>query len=126
MCDPVDDEYQNYLSKLHGTLEILAANAQEQCDVMGAYNAPWELRQDGADFIDAVLSLNKGQLDEHSAGKLRALRETLVALPGAAVTPGGNDMTTAEGCLVAFGDPAWAAVRTDAASCLMLVDDPFA
>lgn len=126
MQQPLDEDYANYLSRLHSTLEVLSSSAQEQCEAMGAYNASWELQHDGIDFAEAVLSLGNGKLDELAATRLRALRDTLKSLPAEAVTPEGHNIRTVEGCLVALSHPSWATVRTMAASCLLLVDDPFA
>jgi len=125
MQQPLDEQYQNYLSQLHATLEVLSAGAQEQCELTGAYNAPWELRQDGVDFIESVLALANGKLEEPTTIKLLALGETLAALPADAISPEGQDTTTAEGCLFALNHPAWTPVRSAAASCLLLVKDPF-
>jgi len=125
MHDAHGDEYQNYLSQLHGTLEVLRAGAQEQCEMTGAYNAPWELRQDGVDFIESVLALGGANIEESTTKALLTLRESLAALPSEAISPDGEDMTTAKGCIAAFMHPAWGGVRAAATSCLSLVRDPF-
>lgn len=125
MHDAHDDEFQKYLSQLHGTLEVLRADAQEQCEMMDAYNAPWEVRQDGVDFIDSVLALGGTEIGDSTTKALRALRELLVALPAEAIVPDGENMTTATGSIAAFMHPAWGSVRAAATLCLSLVRDLF-
>lgn len=125
MQEYADDLYQNYMSQLHGVLEVLSSGAEEQSRLMGAYNAPWEMWQDGSDFIEAVMSLEKGRLDAATLSRLHELHTALAGLPPEAVNPEGQIMTTAQGCLAALGHPAWSPVRMHAALCLPSIEDPF-
>lgn len=125
MQENADELYQNYMSQLHGVLEILSSGAEEQSRLMGAYNAPWEMRQDGSDFIEAVISLEKGRLDASTLSRMHELHTALAGLPPEAINPEGQIMTTAQGCLAALGHRAWSQVRTHAELCLPLIKDPF-
>ena len=126
MSDNKDDEYLNYVNQLRNTLEVASAEPEEQCDAMGAYNAPWELKTGGCDFIDACLSLQRGQLDAATVARLIELRSALQQLPEEAVTPTGEVMTTFKGCLVAFRHPAWIPIRASARDLMWSIPDPFA
>jgi len=126
MSDDTNDDYLNYLSQLRKTLEVASADPVEQCEIMGSYNAPWELRTDARDFIGSVLSLQRGQLSAATVDRLNEFKRLLEDLPDAAVIPEGESMTTFAGCLVAFKHPSWIPVRQSARELLPAVSDPFA
>lgn len=125
MPDDTNDHYSNYASQLRKTLEVASAEPIEQCEIMGSYNAPWELKTDAKDFIDSVLLLQRGQLDAAAVERLAEFRRLIHALPDAAIVPEGGSMTTLAGCLVAFKHPSWIPVRQSARELLSMVSDPF-
>ncbi|MDF4004131.1 hypothetical protein P3W33_12075 [Luteibacter sp. PPL552] len=125
MSDDVNDDYLNYLSQLRKTLEVASAAPSEQCEVMGSYNAPWELKTDAKDFIDSVLLLQRGRLDPATIQRLNGFRRLVLDLSDAAVVPEDESMTTLAGCMVAFKHPAWIPVRRSASELLSILPDPF-
>lgn len=94
MSDDTNDDYLNYVSQLRKTLEVASADPVEQCEIMGSYNAPWELTTDARDFIGSVVSLQRGQLNAATVDRLNQFKHLLQDLPDAAVIPEGENMTT--------------------------------
>jgi hypothetical protein len=87
-------------------LKILSHAAEQQCNEMGNYNTPWELRHE-VTRTEYFFSSPYPALPKDVCAEIRHLYSLLYALPEAAMAPMGANMLTHAGCVAAMSHPSW-------------------
>lgn len=112
--ESLDPLFHDYFIQMINVLEVLRSSPEEQCDLMGAYNASWEVQRDSIDMVQAVVTSPASCLSRQQVATLVKVQAKVKNLPQEAITPVGYNMTTWDGCVAAFRHPAWADLRTQA------------
>ena len=99
-----EDEFHSSLRLYLSSLEMLAAMAEAQCDLMGNYNVAWELKDDvsAGQFL-----VGRGYLSAEQEAWVQALSHALGAL-NTQVLPAG---ASKESNLAAMNHPGWEPMR---------------
>jgi hypothetical protein len=116
------DYFENAFFYFVKALQLLALDADLQCQQMGNYNVAWELQQDvaqgGWDSARSPSShLTPGQADE-----VIRLARMLEELPDEAISPKGLLTTNYEGSIAAMNHLSWVPLRRQAAELLKLLE----
>ena len=103
---PLDEEeaFHNSFRYYLSSLEMLAASAEEQCDLMGNYNVAWELKDDAS---AGKYLVGRGYLTSEQEAWVQALSEALNSV-NAQILPAGPSK---EANLVAMNHPNWGPLR---------------
>jgi hypothetical protein len=101
-------------------LEVLAMDAENQCETYGNYNTPWEIQHDVAGSVglakSAALALTREQQEA-----IEDICQQLLLLPKTAIAPEGMVMTTHAGCIAGMRHPCWEPLRKKAKELLTLL-----
>jgi len=115
----VDEEaYANAYYYFHEALEVLAKDAEAQCQEMGYFNVAWEAKDDAIKNGYAVLNIADGKLSAQQEDQLRELLENVAAIPDAVV----NVPNSKAAHVLAMGDPCWDPIRAQAKRLLSLLE----
>lgn len=116
-----EDWFENELFYFHKALQILAMEAEEQCEVMGNYNTAWEMLHDISDPIPFMVKDPVSHLTEAQSAALVRLADAMKEIPQAGLFPDGFSPTSPEGCLAAMRHPSWPPLRIQASELLNLL-----
>jgi hypothetical protein len=105
------DEFHSSLRIYLNALEMLAAPAEEQCQMMGDYNVAWELKED---VQNGQYLVSRGYLSEDEEQWILALARAFDAV-NTQVLPAGPGRAAS---LAAMSRPAWEPHRYLAAEVL--------
>lgn len=97
-------------------LNILEADADRQCQLMGNYNVAWELKDDVSRGIWSLKSSAK-KLSDNQSREVQALEAALNALPSSILV----SATTEQANKLAMNDPCWLPVRKQALKLLTVL-----
>jgi len=100
-----DDAFHHSVHYYLSALEILAASADEQCDLMGNHNVAWELKDDAS---AGKYLVGRGHLTSEQEVWVQALSDALDSVNAEAL-PAGSDK---EANLVAMNHPGWEPLRS--------------
>jgi hypothetical protein len=109
------DDFENAFFYFVDALKTLALEADEQCEQMGNYNVPWELRHDVSEGAMAITQAPTSCLDVEQVSRVTELVSALNALPGGAIAPPGTLTDNHAGSLMAMEHPSWGPIRRQAA-----------
>lgn len=99
-----EEEFHNSFRLYLSSVEMLAAPAEEQCELMGNFNVAWELK----DEVQAGRFLvGRGHLTATQEAWVQALAEALASI-NTQVLPAG---ASRESNLIAMNHPGWAPMR---------------
>jgi hypothetical protein len=99
-----EEAFHNSFCYYLSSLEILAASATEQCDLMGNYNVAWELKDDAS---AGKYLMGRGFLNPEQEAWVQALSEALNSVD-TQVLPAGPSK---EANLAAMNHPSWEPLR---------------
>lgn len=103
-------------------LQILAMDAEEQCEWMGNYNVAWELQEDVSAPIPPMIDSPFSYFTEAQSVALARLAEALKSLPEEAIVVEGLPTTSHEGSIAAMRHPSWEPLRAYARELLHLLE----
>ena len=109
------EAYANALGHFYSLLEVLAEDAEKQCEIM-YFNVAWELRYDATGQASAVLNLAGDHLSEEQRAGIQRLLADVTAVPDSVV----NVPNVKEEHLRAMKNPVWDQVRLDAKELISL------
>lgn len=112
--DDAQDNFENSFWYYVKALRVLSHDAETQCEEMGNYNTPWEIRQDVGECGLYLIRPSASYLTWEQTEKIVELSTILEMLPREAVAPVGLLMTSHAGCIYAMNHPAWEPLREDA------------
>jgi hypothetical protein len=116
-----EDRFENELFYFHKALQILAMEAEDQCEVMGNYNTAWEMLHDISGPIPFMVKDPASHLTEAQSAALVRLSDAMKEIPQEGLFPDGFSPTSHEGCLAAMRHPSWAPLRIQASELLNLL-----
>jgi hypothetical protein len=119
MIDRAESDQNGFFHFIEA-LEVLATNAENQCETYGNYNTPWEIQHDLADSVGLAVSPAIALSCEQQSAIENICRELLL-LPKAAIEPKGMVMTTHAGCIAGMRHPDWEPLRRKAKELLALL-----
>jgi hypothetical protein len=99
-----EEAFHNSFHYYLSSLEMLAASAEEQCDLMGNYNVAWELKDDAS---AGKYLVGHGYLTSEQEAWVQALSEALNSVNTQALPSGPGK----EANLVAMNHPSWEPLR---------------
>ena len=117
-----EDWFENELFYFHKALQILALEAEEQCEVMGNYNTAWEMLHDITEPIPFMVKDPVSHLSDAQSAALVRLADAMREIPQEGLVPDGFSPTSHEGCLAAMMHPSWAPLRIQASELLRLLE----
>lgn len=117
-----EDWFENELFYFHKALQVLAMEAEEQCEVMGNYNTAWEILHDISGPIPFMVKDPVSHLTEGQSAALARLADAMNELPEEGLFPEGFSPTTHEGCVAAMKHPSWVSVRIQAGELLKVLE----
>lgn len=124
MNDEISDSdyFENTFFYFVKALQVLALDADMQCQRMGNYNVAWELQQDVAQGgLDSARSPSS-HLTARQADEAIRLARALEELPGEAISPKGFLTTNHEGSIAAMNHLSWVPLRRQATELLKLLE----
>jgi hypothetical protein len=116
------DYFENTFFYFIKALQVLALDADLQCEQMGNYNVGWELQQDVAQGgLDSAMSPSS-HLTEAQTNEVIRLARALEELPDEAISPKGFLTTNHEGSIAAMKHLSWVPLRRQATELLKLLE----
>ncbi|HET6555228.1 MAG TPA: hypothetical protein VFG49_17010 [Dyella sp.] len=116
------DDFENAFFYFVDALKTLGLAAEAQCDQMGNYNVPWELRHDVSEGAMAITQAPISYLGIEQATRVMELVSALNALPDEAIAPPGTLTDNHEDSLKAMRHPSWEPIRRQAIGVLQLLE----
>lgn len=116
------DDFENAFFYFVDTLRTLGLEADEQCEHLGNYNVPWELRHDFSEGAITITNASISYLDAEQAARVTKLVLALSALPDEAIAPPGMLTDNHAGSLMAMSHPSWGGIRRQAEELLQLLE----
>jgi hypothetical protein len=116
------DDFENALFYFMEALNVLELNAESQCEQMGNYNVPWELRHDVSEGGMAVTRSSASYLTREQTDQIIELASKVRELPAEATAPAGTPTTNHPGSLIAMNHASWAPLREKAAQLLRVLE----
>jgi hypothetical protein len=113
---PPIEAFHNSFYHFVETLEILAKDAEAQCEAMGDYNVAWELYHD-VGVGEYLANSPQGQLSTQEASAIISLVRSVKDVPASELQGGAGR----ERNLSAMQHPAWLSLRAQASSLLTLL-----
>ena len=112
-----EESYQNAFYYFIEAVKVLSEPAERQCELMGNYNVPWELKDD----VSAGLYLINNPASKLTEGQRLAIQQLISELnqiPDSVI----NAKNTPENNLVAMQKPVWEPLRKQAAELLCTLE----
>lgn len=116
------DDFENAFFYFVDALRTLGLEADEQCEQLGNYNVPWELRHDVSEGAIAITKARISYLDAEQTARVTEMVSALNALPDEAIAPHGVLTDNHAGSLIAMGHPSWGPIRRKAKELLQLLE----
>jgi hypothetical protein len=117
----ISDEYANWFVFFYRVLEVLADDAETQCEGMGNFNVAWELKVDALYHIPSILELAEGRLSDEQATKLKRLLELVNEIPSGVT----NVPNVRSEHIRSMKNPCWDQIRRCAKDLIHLFESEF-
>jgi len=108
------EDFENCFLHFVEALRVLSHDAATQCEEMGNYNAPWEIKDNAYSQGLASLRMSALYLSWEQAEQIVDLVAALKQLPKEAIAPPDMLTTNHIGSITAMNHPAWESLRKDA------------
>jgi len=115
------EEFENTFLSFVEALKVLSFDAEEQCEVMGNYNVPWEIQDDVLRGCHSVARSPSSYLTPEQTQKVEELAGQLQALPVEAVAPMNVMTDNNMGSIICMRHEAWNPLRQNATELLRLL-----